>query len=109
MILTPYFSRVRAAVSQERLKESIQEEMKEIRDRHGEAFTNGGEPQVLLNTETNEVWVSAGDWHERELVREIFDELEELAGVTGIDGESESWPKGYNYGKGESAWEKVYP
>jgi hypothetical protein len=109
MILTHHFSCVRAAVSEERLKESIQEEMHEIRDRWEEKFTDGGEPQVLLNTETNEVWVSSGDWHDSEVVREIFDELGELAGVTGIDGESESWPEGYNYGKGESDWEKVYP
>ena len=109
MIITPYFSRVRVAVSEERLKESIQEEMHEIKDRWEDKFTEGGEPQVLLNTKTNEVWVSCGDWHESDLQREIFEELEELAGVTSVDGESESWPEGYNYGQGESDWERVYP
>jgi hypothetical protein len=109
MILTRHFSRVRTAVSEERLKESIQEEMHEIRDRWGEKFTNGGEPQVLLNNKTNEVWVNCGDWHDSEVVRDIFEELEELAGVTGVDGESESYPEGYNYGQGESDWEKIYP
>lgn len=108
MILTRYFSRVQA-VSEERLKESIVEEMHEIRDRWGEEFTEGGEPQVLLNNETHEVWVSAGDWHGRELVREIFEELKELAGIAGVDGESESYPSGYNYGKGDGPWEKIYP
>jgi hypothetical protein len=109
MILTPYFSRVRIAVSKDRLKESIQEEMREIRDRWGEKFTDGGEPQVLLNTKTNEVWVNCGDWHDSEVVKDIFDELEGLAGVAGVDGESESWPEGYQYGQEGSDWEKVYP
>jgi hypothetical protein len=109
MILSRHFSRVRVAVSEERLRESIDEEMREIRDRWGDRFTGGGEPQVLLNKETHEVWVSCGDWHERDLVREIFAELEELAGVAGVDGESESYPPGYNYGQGESDWEKLFP
>jgi hypothetical protein len=43
------------------------------------------------------------------VVREVFRELEELAGVTSVDGESESYPDGYNYGNGESDWVKVYP
>jgi hypothetical protein len=96
-------------VSDERLKESIQQEMEEIRDRQGEDFTDGGEPQILLNDKTKEVWVSAGDWHDKEVVRDVFDELEELEGVEGVDGEPESYPPGYNYGKGDSDWEKVYP
>lgn len=109
MILTPYFSRVRTAMTNGDLVEDIRHEMEEIEHRWGERFTDGGKPQVLLNTKTNEVWVSAGDWHDREVVRDIHEELGELAGVASVDGESESFPPGYNYGQGESDWIKVYP
>ena len=109
MILTPFFSRVRIAMSEGDFVEDIRHEMEEIKHRFGEEFTDGGEPQVLLNNKTHEVWVSTGDWHGTEVTREIYDELSELAGVAEVDGESESWPEGYNYGKGESDWEKIYP
>jgi hypothetical protein len=109
MTLTKYFSRVRSALSEGDLVEDIRHEMEEIAHRHGDKFTDGGEPQILLNTKTNEVWVSCGDWHDTEVVRDIFDELEELAGVASVDGESESYPEGYRYGQGESDWVKVYP
>jgi hypothetical protein len=109
MLLTQHFSRVRVAFSEGDLVEDIRHEMEEIAHRHGEAFTDGGEPQILLNTKTHEVWINCGDWHDTEVVRDIFDEIGELAGVSGVDGESESWPEGYNYGKGESDWQKIYP
>lgn len=109
MYLTQHFSRVRIALSEGDLVEDIRHEMEEIEHRLGDAFTDGGAPQILLNKRTHEVWVSAGDWHDNEVVREVFRELEELAGVKSVDGESESYPAGYNYGKGESDWEKIYP
>jgi hypothetical protein len=83
--------------------------MEELEAEYGGDLTGGGEPQILLNTKTHEVWVSAGDWHEEDVVREIFDRLEKISGVKGVDGESESYPEGYNYGNGPSDWKKVYP
>ena len=109
MILTRHFSRVRVAFTKGDLVEDIRHEMEEIAHRHGKAFTDGGEPEVLLNNKTKEVWVCSGDWHDTEVVRDIYEELEELAGVSGVDGESESYPPGYNYGKGDSDWIEVYP
>ena len=109
MILTKHFTRVRVALSEGDLIEDIRHEMEELEHRLGDAFTDGGAPQVLLNKRTHEVWVNCGDWHDREVVREVFRELGELAGVKSVDGESESWPEGYHYGQGESDWIRVYP
>jgi hypothetical protein len=69
----------------------------------------GGAPQVLFNTKTREVWVSTGDWHDTGVVQVIHKRLKKIPGVSKVDGESESWPDGYNYGKGASDWKKVYP
>jgi hypothetical protein len=106
MLLTQSFSRVHAASGTER---KILQVMKGLEDQFNGDLTGGGAPQILFNTRTREVWVSSGDWHESDLVQEVFDALEGVSGVEGVDGESESYPAGYHYGQGESDWEKIYP
>jgi hypothetical protein len=105
VILTDYFSKVR--ISSQNLPQKIRECIDSIREEFGEKFTEGGEPEILFNKKNREVWVSTGDWHDTEIVQALFDKLENIPGITQVDGESESYPEGYDYGQGPSDWEKI--